>query len=199
MDFSTLLILDCKTTLWENTKEQPAGHTNDIICVDVAVVDTAKNEVIEHEIIYVKPKKSKVSPYCEKLFGLPQSKLDADGISFEQAYRRLRVHYMSRDRLWASWGRYEKYSLDKQCKLLGLENLFTTTHFDIQHLYSLMTGLTTESNCITIETAIKNTDLKYTDNNAYNAATLYMRMAKGLRPPVKTRIVVPAHQYKNVN
>lgn len=199
MDFSTLLILDCKTALWENSKETPAGQTNEITCIDIAVVDTAKNEIVDHEIIYVKPKKAKISAYCEKIFSLSQAKIDADGVPFEQAYRRLRVHYMSRDRLWGSWGRYEKYSLDKQCKWSELENLFTTSHLDVQHLYALMIGLNNESNCITIEEALKHTDIRSTDNNAYNTASVYMRMAKGLRPTVKTRIVVPAHQYKNVN
>jgi len=197
MDFSTLLVLDCKTTIWENAKDQPAGQTNEIICVDVALVDTNKNEIVEHEIIYVKPKKSRVSLYCERLFGIPQYKLDANGISFDEAYRKLRVHYMSRDRLWASWGKYEKYTLDKQCKSLELDPLFTSTHLDIQHLYSLMMGA--PADVITLGEAIKQCDAKMTDNCAYDAASIYMRMAKGLRPTVKTRIVVPTHLNRSVN
>ncbi len=198
MDFTTLLVLDCKTTLWETTKEQPAGQTNDIICLDIALVDTTQNEVIEHEILFVKPKKSKVSRFCENLFGIPQSKLDADGISFEEAYRKLRVHYMSRDRLWASWGHYEKYVLDKQCKALELEPLFTTSCLDIKHLYGLMMGAES-SDCVMLNDAIKQCDLKLTENSAYNAASIFTRMARGLRPIVKTRIVVPTSQYRNVN
>jgi len=192
MDFSTLLVLDCKTTLWENTKDQPVGQSVEIICIDVALVNTTKNEVIEHEIIYVKPPKSKISPFCYGAFGISQAKLDADGIPFEQAYRRLRVHYMSRDRLWGSWGRCEKYALDKQCKALELEPLFITNHLDIQHLYSLMTGSKNETNCITLADAATALELKTTINCAYDTAHVYMRMAKGLRP-TKTRIVVPAY------
>ncbi len=197
MDFSTLLVIDCKTTLWETAKEQPAGQTNDIICLDIALIDTVQNEIIEHEIIYVKPKKSKVSRFCESLFGIPQYKLDADGIAFEEAYRKLRVHYMSRDRFWASWGHYEKYVLDKQCKALELEPLFTTHCQDIKHLYGLMTGTRDESG-IMLNDAIKQCDLKLTENSAYNAASIFTRMAKGLRPIIKTRIVVPSSQ-RNVN
>ena len=199
MDFSTFLVLDVKTTLWETDKDKPAGQNNEIIGVDVAVIDSVKNEVIEHEVIFVKPKKAKISAYCQKIYNISQTKLDTDGVSFEQAYRRLRIHYMSRDRLWGSWGRYDKYSLDKQCKLLNIEPLFVSSHIDIQHLYCLMTGSNDDTGGVAIHQALKNVELKHTDNDAYNVASLYMRMAKGLRPTVKTRIVVPAHQYKNVN
>lgn len=191
MDYSTLLFVDCKTTIWEKTSDQPPGHTNEIIGVDIALVDTNKNQIIEQEITYIKPKKSKISHYCEKLFGIKQSQLDENGVPFADIYRRLRIHYMSRDRLWAGWGLYEKYTLDKQCKALELEGLFSQPHHNAQHLYALMTGATDSDNLPTIVQALKLCDLPSEENDAVNAANIYIKMAKGLRASNKTRILVP--------
>lgn len=189
MDFSTLLILDCKTAVWENSAAQPTGQTNEIICIDLALIDTVKNEIKEQEKILVQPTKAKISPYCYKLYGISQSEIDSKGISFQEAYRKLRIYYMSRDRFWGSWGGYEKYILEKQYKLSGgLETLFTCPHFNIQHYFTLMTGNKEEP---FLTDALEQVGLEPSDNNAVDTANIYMRMAKGLRPATsKTRIIV---------
>lgn len=192
MDYSTFLVVDCKTTIWEKQADQPAGQTNEIIGVNMALVDTAKNQISEQDIVYVKPRKSKISSYCERLFGITQSQIDEKGIAFEELYRKLRVHYMSRDRLWGSWGLFDRYALDKQCKTLELENLFSYPHVDIQHLYSMMTG---KSEGVTSESVLKACDLTISDNSAANAAQIYMRMAKGLRPSIKSKILGQSTQF----
>lgn len=194
MDYSTLFILDCKTTVWEHKSHQPAGQVSEIINIDVAVVDTVKNQITEHEKIYIKPVKSKVSEYCEKSFGIKQSQLDEDGLSFQEAYRRLRIYYMSKDRLWASWGNYERIILDKQCKSFELETLLSYQGHDIQHLFCLMTG----NESPTINYALTYTETAPNSNTAVNIANIFIKMAKGLRPVVKNRIVVPA-QFNRAN
>lgn len=185
MDYSTLLFLDCKATLWE--KEPPTGQTSEVIGVDVAIVDTVKNQMIEHESLLVKPRKSKVSNFCERVFGIKQSKLDSDGVTFPEAYRRIRIHYMSRDRLWASWGSYDKYIIEKQCKSMDLESLFAYPHTDIERLFYTMTGA---NDSPSLENALKYCEISTSGNGAVDMANIYMRMAKGLRPPVKSRIIV---------
>lgn len=196
MDYSTLLVLDCKYTLWEKPSAQPAGQSTEITRIDIALVDTIRNQITEKEVIYVKPTKSKISAYCEKIFKINQSTIDTEGIPFQEAYRRIRIHYMSRDRLWASWGQSKRYIFDKQCKNLQLEELFTQPHHNIQHMFALMTGSVDEPS---LENALKYIELKLTDNHATDIANIYLRMAKGLRPTViKTRIVVPG-QYEQQN
>ena len=190
MDYSTLLFLDCKATVWE--KEPPNGQTSEIIGLDVAIVDTTKNQIVEQESMLVKTRKSKVSSFCERVFGIKQSKLDADGITFHEAYRRVRIHYMSRDRIWASWGVYDKYAIEKQCKSLDLESLFANPHTDVERLFYTMTGM---SNSPSLDEALKYCEISPSGNGAVDVANIFMRMAKGLRPPVKSRVVVP-NQYK---
>lgn len=193
MDYSTLLFLDCKATVWE--KDPPTGQTSEIIAVDVAAVDTIKNQIVEQESFLVKPRKSKVSHFCERIFGIKQSKLDADGVSFQEVYRRIRIHYMSRDRIWASWGVYDKFAIEKQCKALELESLFANPHTDIERLFYVMTGA---SSSPSLDDALKYCEISNSGNAAADTANIYMRMAKGLRPPVKSRIVVPGN-FKQLN
>jgi inhibitor of KinA sporulation pathway (predicted exonuclease) len=195
MDYSTLLFVDCKATIWE--KEPPSGQTSELIGIDLAVVDTVKNQVIEHESVLIKTRKSKISNYCEKVFGINQSALDTNGITFHEAYRKIRIHYMSRDRVWASWGAFDKWAIEKQCKISDLESLFQHPHSNMQHMFCIMTGVVTDPS---LDEALKYCDLSSTENRAYDCAQLFIRMAKGLRGPVKTRIVVPSPgQFKQMN
>jgi inhibitor of KinA sporulation pathway (predicted exonuclease) len=191
MDFTSLLIVDILTAVWEKPADMPAGQANDIIAADIVLVDTEKNQIIEKDSYLVKPKTSKISTHCEKLYGISQTHLDTLGVSFEEVYRRLRVHYMSRDRIWGSWGNLEKYALDKQCRQFELECLFTQTHLDIQRLYSIMTGFRGEYvSCIQ---ALEKSFIESTSNRAVNIANIYMRMAKGLRQQPKSRIISPSN------
>lgn len=199
VDYTSLLFVDCKTTVWEKPADQPAGQSNELIGLDIAMVDTTKNQIVEQETILIRPKKSKIGSYCYKLFGITQSQIDEDGVAFGDIYRKMLVHYMSRDKLWGSWGIYERYALDKQCKALELETLFTKTHHNIQHLYSVMMGVSGDKEPATIDQAMKSCELPLSDNAAVNVAAIYLRMAKGLRPQTKTRIVVPGqfgHTYR---
>jgi len=190
MDYTNLLIIDCKTTLWEKPADMPAGQNTEIICVDIALVDTNKNQITDKEVVLVRPKQSKVSDYCEQLFGIKQSQLDACGVPFEEIYRKLRINYMSKDRLVANWGSYEKYAFDKQCRISGLENLFCYQFLNIQHLYSLMMGFCEKDAPAALSTALKNSGITSTGNVAADVAGIYMLMAKGLRPAQKNKNIL---------
>lgn len=189
-DYSTLVFLDCKTTIWGKASDQPPGQTIDIIAIDIATVDTANNKIVEEEKIFVKPEKSKVSQYCEEMFKISQSTLDNKGIPFIEAYRKLKIHYMLQDRLWAGWGTYEKYALDKQCRALKLDGLLSRPHHNIQHLYCLMTGQKIEPS---IGEALQEIGIKYHNNDAVDIANIYLKMSKGLKSSGKVRISIPAN------
>ena len=196
IDYTNLLILDCQMTLWDPEENKSNNTPLEIIKVDVALVDTAKGQVSEHETIYVKPIKAVITPYCENAYGISKATIEKEGVSFQEMYRRLRIHYMSRDRMWACWGTFDPYVLEKQSKALELEHLFYHQSTDIRELFSLMTGATNEPTC---RTALKQIDQKPVNNNAINIATVFLAMTKGLRPPPTPvrRIVVPGHFSKS--
>lgn len=191
MDYTSLLIIDCRTALWEKAADIPAGQTEEIIALDVAVIDTNKNQIVESEAFLIKPHKAKVSKYCENLFGISQMSLDKNGVPWEDVYRKLRVHYMSRDKIWGTWGSYDKYVIDQQCKHFELEHLFRLTYHDLQKLYSTMIGLDTETKYLSVSQALQYSAEPLDSNRAINVAHLWIRMAAGLRQKTKTRIVTP--------
>lgn len=191
MDYSTLLFIDCKITCWDDKKTQPAGQVSEIISIDVAIVNTIENKISETDIILVKPTHSKVSAACERKFGIKQYMLDNAGVSFEEAYRKLRIHYMSRDRMWAAWNRADKEILENQYKLFNnLEPLFVSKLQTIQHLYCMMSGTNIDSPNAYLSKALQTMEIPVVSNNAVNVANIFIKMAKGLRPALKPRIIV---------
>jgi inhibitor of KinA sporulation pathway (predicted exonuclease) len=180
MDHSTLLVLDTKTTCWENSASQPAGQFTEIIKIDVAYVNTKELTIIEEEEIYVLPKKSKISSYCEKAYGVSQDVLNKKGIAFPEAYRRLLIHYMSKDRFCAGWGLYDKHILERHSKSYELETLFGHPYQNILHMFALMTGEDIEQ--LSLRDALSRTGLQEHKNNAINVSNLFIKMAKGLKP-----------------
>lgn len=189
IDYSSFLILDCKTTVWETSSDQPTGQIHEIINVDIALVDTGKQQIVDQERIIVKPHRSKISPFCEKVYGFSQEDVDSRGVSFEEAYRRIRIHYMSPDRLWGTWEPYDKYILEKQCKSSKLDFLFNHSNLNIQHLFALFTSVTREDgNPPQLHDALRFTNIGVHKNDAVNAANLFLCMTKGLRPNSKLKI-----------
>lgn len=181
LNFSTLLILDSKTTLWEKPGDQPPGQSNEIIAIDVVLLDTDKLKILEKSQIFIKPKQSKVSNYCETVFGIKQSTIDEQGIPFQEAYRKLRVDFFSKENFWAAWNSFERYILERQCKAEGLEFLCSNQFLNIQYLFRIMTGLSEQP---TLEKALAYTGLTNCENNAESIAYIFMRMCKGLRPAI---------------
>lgn len=196
MDYTTLLVYNTKSTCWADKTSQPTDQKSEIFGIEVAIVNTVENKIIEHESILIKPKTSKISAYCENIYKIPQNEINKNGIPFEQAYRRLRVHYTSRDRISAAWNARERQDLTKQCEAAGLESLFVNPFHSIQGLYSLMLGADTETNEHMLGNALKRLDIKPSVNVAYDIACIFVKMAKGLRPAVKTRIFVNSSDNK---
>lgn len=195
MDFTSLLIVDCKATIWEKPADQPAGQTEEIIAIDIALIDTTRNQISERDSFIVKPKKSTISDYCYRLFGVSPTQAQ-QGVPFEDVYRKLRIHYMSPDRIWGTWSLYDKWALDHHLKHSNLEPLFKLKHHDLQKLYATMTGSTEEY--LTIQEALKLSGEPYNTNRAVSVANLWCRMAKGLRPLVsKSRLFTPNMFHSN--
>lgn len=175
-DFSELLVLDSKFTTWENSESKPANQVNQTIKISIAHLDTAKAQIKEQEEIFILPSKSKVSKYCEEKTGISQAYLEKHGVPFEKAWRKLRIHYMSKDRLTAAYGASHRKILERDCKIAKLENLFSHPHYDIEDLYHLMVG---SNSYIELSEAVRNCGLKWNvSNQAANVANLFLKMSK---------------------
>jgi inhibitor of KinA sporulation pathway (predicted exonuclease) len=109
----------------------------------VATVDVATLERGDKRSILVKPTKSEVSDFCTRLTTLTPDHLKDAG-TLADATKILKKEYQSPDRLWASWGDYDRRQFERVCKELGVGYPFGISHLNVKTLFSLVHGLDQE-------------------------------------------------------
>ena len=135
LSFDKLLVVDLECTCWEN--EQPGNdERQDIIEIGVCLLDLASGAVEDPDGFIVRPRRSTVSPFCEKLTKISQNMVDA-GLEFEAALEILRERYQSTHRPWASWGNFDRVCMQGQCRDFGVEYPFSGDHFNLKTLHAL--------------------------------------------------------------
>jgi inhibitor of KinA sporulation pathway (predicted exonuclease) len=137
----TILVLDLESTCWDGPP--PAGQVSEIIEVGVCTVDVASLQRVEKRSILIKPQKSEVSEFCTRLTTLTADHL-RDAGSLADATRILKKEYHSQDRLWASWGDYDRRQFKRVCKEFGVGYPFGISHLNVKTLFSLCFGLPEE-------------------------------------------------------
>jgi inhibitor of KinA sporulation pathway (predicted exonuclease) len=70
----------------------------------------------------VRPEKSHVSPFCTSLTTLTQADVDAG---------------VTRDRVFASYGDYDRRQFERQCTTRGIPYPFGPTHLNVKNLFAL--------------------------------------------------------------
>jgi len=100
-----ILVIDLESTCWEG--QPPAGMTSEIIEIGLCVVDVARLERLERRCLLVKPVKSEISPFCTQLTTLTAADMESAG-TLADATGILKKEYRGPERLWASWGDYDR-------------------------------------------------------------------------------------------
>ena len=136
-----ILVLDIEATCWEGTP--PAGQEAEIIEVGVCPLVVATGERLPSQSILVRPTRSTVSAYCTSLTTLTPEQV-ATGVSFSQACTRLHREFRTQDRVWASWGDYDRRQFERQCRAEGSAYPFGPSHLNVKTLFALMKSLPRE-------------------------------------------------------
>jgi len=136
-----ILVIDLEATCWPG--EPPPGQEHDIIEIGLCTLDVATGQRLERASIVVRPSRSTISDYCTTLTTLTQEEVDA-GISFEEACRLLRTRYGSKDRLWASFGDYDRLMFERECRTHGVEYPFGKGHINVKSLFAVVQNLDRE-------------------------------------------------------
>jgi inhibitor of KinA sporulation pathway (predicted exonuclease) len=136
-----VLVLDLESTCWDGPP--PAGQVSEIIEIGICTVDVPSLKRAEKRSILIKPVKSEVSEFCTNLTTLTTEHLK-DGISLADAVRILKKEYLSQDRLWASWGDYDRRQFERVCKEFAVGYPFGISHLNVKTLFSLGFGLPEE-------------------------------------------------------
>lgn len=136
-----ILVIDLEATCWEG--KAPEGMRSEIIEIGICPLELHTGRRLEKRSILVRPIASTVSPFCTSLTTLTQADVDA-GMPFTMACELLRKEYHSRDRVWASFGDYDRTMFQEQCKQTGVIYPFGPRHLNVKTLFALARGLPAE-------------------------------------------------------
>jgi inhibitor of KinA sporulation pathway (predicted exonuclease) len=136
-----ILVIDVESTCWEGPA--PPGQTSEIIEIGLCTIDVASLERLKKRSILVQPEQSKVSAFCTQLTTLTADDL-VDAGPLNDAIRILKDEYYSRQRLWASWGDYDRRQFERECRAKGIDYPFGDWHLNVKTLFAVVAGLRRE-------------------------------------------------------
>jgi inhibitor of KinA sporulation pathway (predicted exonuclease) len=136
-----ILVVDVEATCWEGPI--PAGEESEIIEIGVCTLDAATAERLERLSLIVRPERSRVSAFCTGLTTLTQEQVER-GTSFSEACSILRKRFDTRERVWASYGDYDRLQFERQCRSQGVTYPFGPSHLNVKNLFAVIHALSPE-------------------------------------------------------
>ncbi|HRX86175.1 MAG TPA: 3'-5' exonuclease [Phycisphaerae bacterium] len=136
-----ILVVDVESTCWDGPP--PPGEMSEIIEIGLCRLDVATLERVEKRSLLIKPVASQVSAFCTNLTTITADMLDDAG-TLADACELLTRHYRTRDRLWASWGDYDRRQFERVCTAQNVAYPFGTSHLNIKSLFATVHHLPRE-------------------------------------------------------
>ncbi len=136
-----IIVIDVEATCWESGP--PEGQENEIIEIGICPLDVATGNRSGKQSILVKPEKSTVSSFCTNLTSLTPEDVKT-GISFEQGCAILKKEYRTKQRVWASYGDYDRRQFERQCLTRDIGYPFGPTHINVKNLFAIVNRLSHE-------------------------------------------------------
>lgn len=136
-----ILVVDVEATTWRG--DPPPGQASEIIEIGLCTLDIDSLERLENRSILVRPEHSEVSDYCTELTTLTPADV-ARGISLREACRILRDEYAAEERLWASFGDYDRKKFERECHAKGVAYPFGDAHLNVKNLFAVIYRLDQE-------------------------------------------------------
>lgn len=134
-NYSEVIVIDLEATCWD-TAEEKAVNTSEIIEIGICVLNVLTGEITKPAGLIIKPRQSKISPFCEELTTITQAMVD-EGMSFVDALAILRADYGVGNRMMAGYGNYDKTMLTRQCFNYGVKPMFGPTYINISAMATL--------------------------------------------------------------
>ena len=177
-----IVVVDVESTCWKG--EPPSGQESEIVEIGGCLLRIETGERSGKECILVRPRVSTVSAYCTQLTTLTQEQVN-QGISFLEACQILTHNFKGRERVWASYGDYDRRMFEQQCKRDGMEYPFSPVHINVKSLFAIMQGLRAE---IGMSSALRKLGLQLEGthhrggDDAWNIAAILSRIILSSRP-----------------
>jgi inhibitor of KinA sporulation pathway (predicted exonuclease) len=188
------LCCSVETTCWPSHKDRPPGEKNEVIEIGIVPISLKGLHLGNRTSILVKPITSHVSRFCTSITSITPE-LAATGISFDEASKRMRKDFKSKDTPWISWGGFDAKMLHWQCGDLKVEYPFGAGHIDYAFHFAVMMGLEHE---VSLPKALEILGLKFDGtrhrggDEAYNIARVVRELYRRVRTKreVAPRVVV---------
>jgi len=132
-----VLVIDVESTCWE--KQPPAGQVSEIIEVGLTTLDVRTLERTQKFSFFVRPTRSEVGPFCTQLTSIKPEDV-AEAPSLSEVCQRLKKEFHSKERLWASYGDYDRRQFERNCSELGFDAPFGTSHLNVKTLLAILHG-----------------------------------------------------------
>jgi inhibitor of KinA sporulation pathway (predicted exonuclease) len=130
-------VIDVESTAWEKPEKPGKDEIQEIIEIGITVVDIKEVKIVDSNSIVVRPQRSRISKFCTSLTGWTQEQVDK-GITFQEATKKLVKEFGSNDRLFISWGDFDR-NQDYDVKYP-----FGPRHLNLKNLFTLLYGLDKE-------------------------------------------------------
>lgn len=133
-----VVVVDIEATCWDSAP--PDGQESEIIEVGVCLLEAATGVRWNRQSFLVRPRRSTVSAYCTALTTLTQEQVET-GASFADVCAHLKKEFLTRDRVWASWGNYDRRQFERQSQTDGVTYPFGSSHLNVKTLFALKHAL----------------------------------------------------------
>ncbi len=128
-----MLVVDVEATCWKDGP--PPGEQSEIIEIGVCLLDLQTGAPGSAHSLMVNPARSRVSPFCTSLTSITPEMVE-QGNSFADACAVLRQEYLSDQRLWGSWGNYDRRMFEWQAQSYAVPYPFGAQHVNIKALFA---------------------------------------------------------------
>ncbi len=135
-NLNEIVVVDLECTCWETEQQRPKGEVQEIIEIGITTLDVVTRKRLVKESIMVKPQYSTVSPFCTKLTTLTQDDVNA-GMPLIDACKILTTKYGVREKVWASYGEFDRKHFQKECTAKGIEYPFGFNHINVKNWFAL--------------------------------------------------------------
>lgn len=175
------LVIDVESTCWD--RRPPSGQISEIIEVGLTTVDLASLQRRERRCLLVKPMRSDISEFCTQLTSITPDMVSG-APPLADAVRILVDEYRSPERLFVSWGDYDRGQFQRNCQHYNLEYPFGPTHLNVKNLFGVAFGLSREvgidAACEKVGMPLEGTHHRGVDD-AWNIAQLFCLLLKRMR------------------
>lgn len=178
-----IIVIDLEATAWQNedgTKTPPEGMRSDIIEIGACYLDLQTYQISQKTSYLIKPANSTLSSFITELTGITQEDVKC-GIPFSDACNKLAKEFATKNRIWASWGDYDRKKLQEDCAFYNVQYPFGPRHLNLKTLFSVLNGLTKEKG---VGAALAYCDMSFVGNqhrghdDAYNTARILAKMLR---------------------